>query len=114
MHLNDRLLKIDEVVAMVALSESSIYRKMERGEFPHPIKVGVRAVRWWLSEIVEWLAGVRAPGATWATLATRQTTIGRTSPQDPCRGVSSCVASQVYRARACRRTGARELQRATR
>ena len=61
MHSTDRLLKIDEVVAMVALSESSIYRKMERGEFPHPIKVGVRAVRWWLSEILAWLA--RCPRA---------------------------------------------------
>ena len=34
MHSTDRLLKIGEVVAMVALSESSIYRKMERGAVP--------------------------------------------------------------------------------
>ena len=56
MHSTDRLLKIGEVVAMVALSESSIYRKMRRGQFPQPIKVGARAVRWWLSEILAWLA----------------------------------------------------------
>ena len=56
MHPNDRLLKIGEVVAMVALSESSIYREMRRGHFPQPIRVGARAVRWWLSEILAWLA----------------------------------------------------------
>ncbi len=56
MHSTDRLLKIGEVVAMVALSESSIYREMRRGQFPQPIRVGARAVRWWLSEILAWLA----------------------------------------------------------
>ena len=61
MHSTDRLLKIGEVVAITALSESSIYRKMRRGQFPQPIKGGARAVRWWLSEILAWLA--RCPRA---------------------------------------------------
>ena len=36
------------------MSRSSIYRLMQDGEFPRPVKVGPAAVRWRESEITHW------------------------------------------------------------
>ena len=52
----DRLLRRDEVERWTGLSTSSIYRKISEGTFPQPIKVGDRAVRWYESEIRQWLS----------------------------------------------------------
>ena len=52
----DRLLTRAEVEERVGLKRSSIYRGMRAGQFPVPIKVGSRAVRWVLSEVELWLA----------------------------------------------------------
>ena len=68
---SDRLLRRRQVEEMTGLSRSSVYRLMQDGEFPRPVRVGSNAVRWRLSDIVNWLesrpiaggmdAGVRAP-----------------------------------------------------
>ena len=47
----NRLLRRREVEQMVSLSRASIYRLADSGDFPHPIRVGPRAVRWPLREI---------------------------------------------------------------
>ena len=52
----DRLLRRREVEQMVGLSRTSIYRLMDSGDFPHPIRVGPRAVRWRLRDIEEWMS----------------------------------------------------------
>lgn len=52
-----KLLTRAEVETRVGLTCSSIYRLMRSGEFPSPIKVGPRAVRWPSNEIEAWLAG---------------------------------------------------------
>ena len=49
----DRLLRRAEVERMVGLRRSALYAKMERGEFPRPLKIG-RAVRWISHEIRAW------------------------------------------------------------
>ena len=50
----DRLLRRKEVVQMVGLSRASIYRLMDSGDFPHPVRVGPRAVRWRLEDLEHW------------------------------------------------------------
>ena len=52
----NRLLRLKEVEQMVGLSRTSIYRLMDSGDFPHPIRVGPRAVRWRLRDIEEWIS----------------------------------------------------------
>ena len=52
----DRRIRRSEVEKLTGLSTASIYRKMRDGSFPRPLKVGVRAVRWSLSEIQAWLS----------------------------------------------------------
>ena len=56
MEKNDRLLRLEEVGARCGISRSTIYRLMREGDFPEPIKVGERAVRWLESEMDRWVA----------------------------------------------------------
>ena len=50
------LLRRQEVEQLTGFRRSNIYRLMALGEFPLPIKIGARAVRWPEAEIMEWLA----------------------------------------------------------
>ena len=61
--MTDRLLTRHEVEARCGISRSTVYRLMRSGQFPTPIKVGPRAVRWPASEIEAWIASrLRATG----------------------------------------------------
>jgi prophage regulatory protein len=53
-----RLLRLAEVVTIVALKRSAIYRYISEGRFPAPIKVGIRSVRWKMVDILAWRANV--------------------------------------------------------
>ena len=53
--MHDRLLRRRQVEEITGLSRSSIYRLMQDGEFPRPVKVGPAAVRWRASDITAWL-----------------------------------------------------------
>ena len=66
--MEDRLLTRADVEHRVGLKRSAIYRLMREGQFPVPLKIGPRAVRWPSSEIEEWLASrPRATGDSPAT-----------------------------------------------
>ena len=66
-----RMLRRTEVEALVGLSRSTIYELMRDGEFPLPLQVGKRAVRWHEREIAAWLA--ERPRATgWLEEGPRQ------------------------------------------
>ena len=52
----DRFLTRQEVQALTKLSRSTIYRLMRAGEFPEPIRIARRSVRWHVSEIENYLA----------------------------------------------------------
>ena len=51
----DRLLRIEEVMALCGLSRSGVNVAMKEMNFPRPIKVGRRAVRWRLWEVLDWI-----------------------------------------------------------
>ncbi|MCY4634553.1 MAG: AlpA family transcriptional regulator [Acidobacteria bacterium] len=51
-----RLLTLREVCEMTGLSRSSIYAMMAAGEFPKPIRIGARAVRWYENEVRAFIA----------------------------------------------------------
>ena len=53
--MQDRLMRRREVERIAGLSRSSIYRLMQEGEFPKPVRVGPTAVRWRASDITAWL-----------------------------------------------------------
>ncbi|WP_272010577.1 helix-turn-helix transcriptional regulator [Roseovarius sp. ZX-A-9] len=55
--MTDRILRCREVQEIIGLSRSTIYRMINRGDFPPPQKLGLRAIGWRESSIKEWLEG---------------------------------------------------------
>ena len=53
--MHDRLMRRREVEQVLGISRSSIYRLMQEGEFPRPVRIGPAAVRWRASDIAAWL-----------------------------------------------------------
>ena len=35
--------------------KSTLYRWMQASDFPEPLKIGPKAIRWWADEIQEWI-----------------------------------------------------------
>lgn len=49
------ILRLPEVKGKTGLSRSTIYDKVQRRQFPAPVKIGERAVGWVESEIEAWV-----------------------------------------------------------
>ncbi|WP_395175764.1 helix-turn-helix transcriptional regulator [Roseibium alexandrii] len=49
------MLKLNDVCQRVALSPATIYRRLEKSEFPAPVDMGGGSVRWYEHEIQEYL-----------------------------------------------------------
>lgn len=47
-------LTIREVVARTAVSRATVYRLIESGDFPKPVKVSPKRVVWLVSEVDAW------------------------------------------------------------
>ena len=60
LHIPEALLRLQTVIEVTGLSESSIRRKVVQGAFPAPIKDGARCTRWVAGSVSNWL---RAKGA---------------------------------------------------
>jgi|TARA_Y100000031_G_C8215961_1_gene383329 prophage regulatory protein len=50
-----QIIKINAVKQQTNLSVPSIYRLAKQGDFPKPIKLGVKASGWLQSEIDDWI-----------------------------------------------------------
>ncbi len=50
-----RVLRRDEMLSVVRLSQATVYRLIGRGEFPEPVQLGPRAVGWRESDVEAWL-----------------------------------------------------------
>ena len=57
-----RIVRMDEVSKLTGLARATIYKKVNDGSFPPPIRLGDRAVGWRMSDIVTWL---EAPERRW-------------------------------------------------
>lgn len=55
----DRLLNLQEVIHLTALSRATVYRAIANGDFPPPVKIG-RVCRWPASDIGSFVAGLSA------------------------------------------------------
>jgi prophage regulatory protein len=51
-----RIVRLPEVSHRTALGRSSIYRRVNEGSFPRPVKIGPRAIGWSESAIDQWIA----------------------------------------------------------
>lgn len=50
-----KLYRLPEVLGLVGLSRSTIYRLMDDGAFPIPVKLGQRAVAWRSVDVHAWI-----------------------------------------------------------
>lgn len=55
---NDRMLKIEEVAELLAVSVPTLYAMRREGKFPEPCRLGVggRSSRWRLSDVQKWIS----------------------------------------------------------
>ncbi len=59
--MEDRILRIDKVLERTGLSKTTLYRLVNSGDFPQPVRLGgpdSRAVGWRLSEVQEWITNL--------------------------------------------------------
>ena len=50
----------DEMLKLVPISVSGLYKKISDGHFPRPIKLGLRAVGWKKSDVLKYLEGLNS------------------------------------------------------
>ena len=55
--MTDKILRCRDVLETTGLSRSTIYRLMERDEFPNATKLGIRAVGWRQCVVHSWIEG---------------------------------------------------------
>ena len=53
-----RLLKFQQVVEMVGVGRSQIYRKIGTGDFPAPVKVGPKSIRFRADDVEAWISNL--------------------------------------------------------
>jgi prophage regulatory protein len=59
---NKILINRKRLLAMIPLSERTIFNMEQRGEFPHRIALTSRNVAWDLAEVEEWIEARRSSG----------------------------------------------------
>ena len=52
----ERLVIMEDVLRLVPFSRQYLYVLMDRGEFPRPLKIGVRRIAWRESDIESWIS----------------------------------------------------------
>lgn len=55
--MTDKILRCRDVQEVTGLSRSTIYRMMDRDDFPRATKLGVRAIGWRQSAVADWIEG---------------------------------------------------------
>ncbi|MDA5192778.1 helix-turn-helix transcriptional regulator [Govanella unica] len=53
--MNDRLLRIQDVIERTALSRAHIYARVKEGRFPAPYKLSTKCARWSEREVNDWI-----------------------------------------------------------
>lgn len=59
MNENFVLLALGDVIGITKLSKSTIYRKMNNGEFPKHLNLGGRCRRWLLKDVQDYIYSLR-------------------------------------------------------
>ena len=55
MQVQPKVLRLDAVTKQLGVGRSTLYRWMDEGRFPRPIKLGGRSVGWLVSDIDCWI-----------------------------------------------------------
>lgn len=55
---DEELLRIKKVSKITGVGRSTIYKWMDEGRFPRPLKIGGRAIAWRQSDLNDWMASL--------------------------------------------------------
>lgn len=55
MEAKNRIIRIGEVEQLTGRSRTSIWRDEKAGTFPRRVRIGIKAVGWHLSSVLEWV-----------------------------------------------------------
>lgn len=53
--MNNKLLRINELAAILGVSRTTVYRWSERSDFPKKKQIGPNSVRWLQSDVENWI-----------------------------------------------------------
>ena len=53
--MTEKLITASAVTELTNIPQGSLYRFVNEGRFPRPLKIGKRSVRWVASEVEDWL-----------------------------------------------------------
>lgn len=51
-----KLIRLTQVMECTGLARSTVYKFMAEGDFPKPVKLGVRVAAWVEAEVQSWLS----------------------------------------------------------
>jgi prophage regulatory protein len=54
-HSSERLLTARDITRHYTLSRSTLWRYTRSGDFPHPVRIGLRRIAWRESDVLHWL-----------------------------------------------------------
>lgn len=74
------LLRRAEVESLVGMKRAQLYRKIAAGEFPRPVSIGGRSVRWRRADLDRWLADLPETAPEPEAVTARR--LGRANPPD--------------------------------
>lgn len=63
-HATDRLLRLSQVIDIVGIGKTMIYRLVRENKFPQPFKPGGYASRWSEAEVQAWRESQRRSGVS--------------------------------------------------
>jgi prophage regulatory protein len=58
-YAGERILRLPELVRMIGVSRATIYRYINSGRLPPPVKLSTRSIAWRASEITAWMAALQ-------------------------------------------------------
>lgn len=61
---HEKLLHLSDVERTIRLKKSKIYNMIASGEFPRPVRLGKRSVRWRESDIQHWISKLHSTEVT--------------------------------------------------
>jgi prophage regulatory protein len=56
---SERLLRLPELIRLIGISRATIYRYINSGRLPPPVKLSTRCIAWRASEITTWMAALQ-------------------------------------------------------
>jgi predicted DNA-binding transcriptional regulator AlpA len=93
----DQLISIDDIRALFKLGRTAAYELTHRAEFPAPVQVSRRCLRWWASEVDAYADALQREAAERKTRLTAVRPAGEATPSAARRITGTVRAARGHR-----------------